>query len=75
VTGTLPVVSGEDTIRALARAGFVPVSTRGSHQKLRHPDGRTVIVPLHRGCGAGPLASILIQAHMAAEEFRVLLKS
>jgi predicted RNA binding protein YcfA (HicA-like mRNA interferase family) len=32
---------------------------QGSHAKLRHPDGRVVIVPLHRTLARGTLGSIL----------------
>jgi predicted RNA binding protein YcfA (HicA-like mRNA interferase family) len=33
-------------IRALEKAGWVHVSTRGSHHKFRHaPTGRTTVVP------------------------------
>jgi predicted RNA binding protein YcfA (HicA-like mRNA interferase family) len=49
------------------------VSTRGSHQKLRGPEGRIVIVPLHRELKRGTLASILRQAGLTAEEFQALL--
>ena len=56
------------------RAGFVHVSTRGSHCKLRHTGrGRTAIVPLHRELAIGTLASVLRQAGISAEEFRALL--
>lgn len=38
------MTSGE-IIRRLEAAGFVEVGVRGSHHKLRHEDGRMVIVP------------------------------
>jgi len=31
VTPSIPVVSGRDVVRALAKAGFSEVSQRGSH--------------------------------------------
>lgn len=34
-----------DVLQRLAAEGFVKVSQKGSHIKLRHPDGRLVIVP------------------------------
>jgi predicted RNA binding protein YcfA (HicA-like mRNA interferase family) len=73
MSGALPVVSGKETVQALQRAGFVVTSTRGSHQKLRHGDGRVVILPLHRELARGTLASILRQARLTAEEFKGLL--
>jgi predicted RNA binding protein YcfA (HicA-like mRNA interferase family) len=46
---------------------------RGSHVKLRHVDGRTVIVPMHRELAPGTLRSILRQAGFSADGFRELL--
>lgn len=71
----LPAVPGSKLVKALASVGFVHVSTKGSHAKLLHPDGRTAIVPLHGGrdIPRGTLSSILRQAGVTAEEFRTLL--
>lgn len=70
----LPRISGREAVTALERAGFVLVSTRGSHCKLRHSASRrTAIVPLHRELATGTLASILRQAGLSAAEFRELL--
>ncbi|WP_322759119.1 type II toxin-antitoxin system HicA family toxin [Frankia sp. Cr2] len=74
MTPALPRVSGPEVVRALHRAGFDEVATRGSHCKLRHKDAaRTVIVPLHRELAVGTLASILRQAGIDAEKLRTLL--
>ncbi len=54
---SLPVVSGRE------------VSQSGSHLKLRHPAGRTVIVPMHRELARGTLRSILRQADLTVEAF------
>ncbi len=59
-------------MRALERAGFAVVSQRGSHRKLRHPDGRVVIVPMHRELASGTLASILRQAGLSPSELEEL---
>jgi predicted RNA binding protein YcfA (HicA-like mRNA interferase family) len=72
---SLPIVSGEAVVRALGRNGFVMVSQRGSHAKLRAASGRTVIVPMHREIRQGTLRSILRQAALSAEQFVVLLGS
>jgi len=45
VSPRAPVVSGRETIKALAKLGFAEASQRGSHVKLRRNE-RTVIVPL-----------------------------
>ena len=70
---SLPQVSGREAVHALEAAGFEHTSTKGSHAKLRHPDGRVVIVPLHRTLARGTLASILRQAGLSAAQLRDLL--
>ena len=49
--------------------------TSGSHQVMRHPDGRTVVVPVHAGrdIAKGTLRNILAIIGMNAEEFQKLL--
>jgi predicted RNA binding protein YcfA (HicA-like mRNA interferase family) len=69
----LPVVSGDEVVAALARAGFARISQKGSHVKLRNADGRTVIVPMHRELAVGTLRSIVRQAGLTVEEFNKLL--
>lgn len=70
----LPVVSGAETIQALELIGFLKVSQRGSHVKMRHPDGRTAIVPNHYELARGTLRSILRQADLDTDEFIKLTK-
>ena len=70
---SLPVVSGHEVVRALAKVGFSEVSQRGSHLKLRSQEGRTVIVPMHRELARGTLRSILRQADLTVEAFIDLL--
>jgi predicted RNA binding protein YcfA (HicA-like mRNA interferase family) len=59
-------LGGRDVLRALGACGFVVVSTRGSHAKLRRvlPDGtrQTLTVPLHRTLAAGTLQAVFRQA-------------
>jgi predicted RNA binding protein YcfA (HicA-like mRNA interferase family) len=52
----------------------VHLSTRGSHAKYRHEDGRTVIVPMHKTLAPGTLRSILRQADWTVEELEQFLK-
>ena len=58
----------------MKRLGFVEISQKGSHKKLRHADGRTVIVPMHREVALGTLRSILRQARTTAEQLAEVLK-
>jgi predicted RNA binding protein YcfA (HicA-like mRNA interferase family) len=68
----LPVVSGAQVVRALEKADFKIVSTKGSHRKLRRGE-HTVIVPLHNEIATGTLASILRAAGISPDELRDLL--
>jgi predicted RNA binding protein YcfA (HicA-like mRNA interferase family) len=62
-------------VRALERAGFRQVRQRGSHASLRHTDGRTATVPVHKGQTLGPglLAKILRDVEMSREQLDELL--
>ncbi len=68
----LPRLSGAEVRTALQCGGFNQVSQRGSHAKLRHDDGRVVIVPMHKELATGTLASILRQAGLNADELQEL---
>ena len=68
----LPRVSGQETIRALERLGFVQIRQRGSHIVLKKqtPEGAIgCVVPLHRQLAIGTLRGILRQADVTPDEF------
>ncbi len=71
----LPSLTGKQLINALTKAGFQVTRIRGSHHFLRHPDGKTTVVPVHPGETVGPglLAKILHDCEITREEFRNLL--
>ena len=71
----LPRVTGRQTARALERAGFIVLRTKGSHHFLRHPDGRSTVVPIHSGetLGPGLLNQILKDAEIERDAFIELL--
>jgi predicted RNA binding protein YcfA (HicA-like mRNA interferase family) len=73
----LPVLRATMLIRALERAGFVVSRQRGSHVRLRHPDGRVVSVPVHAGqnVGRGLLRKILRDADLSVEQLIDLLNA
>jgi len=58
----LPALSGKHLVAILERHGFATVRLRGSHLSMRHPDGRTVTVPLNRIVPKGTLRSVMRQA-------------
>lgn len=70
-----PVVSGAKVVKALVSAGFALGRVRGSHHVMRHPDGRTVVVPVHAGqdMAKGTLRGILATVGITPDEFRKLL--
>lgn len=71
----IPALTGVRLKKALHKAGFVVVRTKGSHHFLRHPDGRCTVVPIHRGetIGRGLLAQILRDGEITEEDLPKLL--
>jgi len=67
----LPVVSGDQLIRALAKFGYVAVRQKGSHVRLRHasdPQRLPVTIPLHDEIAFGTLRRILRDAAVTVEQ-------
>jgi predicted RNA binding protein YcfA (HicA-like mRNA interferase family) len=72
----LPVVSREETIKALHKAGFRVVRQKGSHVRMEKRTDKGVVkvtVPLHPSLKKGTLRVILKQAGLSVEEFVKLL--
>lgn len=71
----LPRVRAKQLIRALERAGFQVERSRGSHFRLKHPDGRVTSVPSHAGetIGPGLLRAILRDTEISTEQLAKLL--
>ncbi len=44
----LPVISGKQLLKFLQSLGFEIVRIKGSHHRLKHPDGRVTTVPVHK---------------------------
>ena len=72
----LPVLRASELVRALEKAGFQVVRQKGSHVRMKHPDGRVVTVPVHSGqdIGRGLLRKVLRDAELTHDEFVALLK-
>ena len=47
-------ITGKSLVLALRKLGFDVKRTKGSHHFLRHPDGRTTVIPVHSGESLGP---------------------
>ena len=71
----IPRISGKELLSALHKSGFETVRTKGSHYFVRHPDGRSTVVPLHGGetIGPGLLNKILRSCEISREHLRELL--
>lgn len=58
-------------IAALEKCGFQRFKAKGSHVRLKHPDGRWTQVAVHPGpIPQGTLRKILRQAEIAREELK-----
>ncbi|HEX9636375.1 MAG TPA: type II toxin-antitoxin system HicA family toxin [Acidobacteriota bacterium] len=65
----LPILSGREVLAALKRLGFRETHRRGSHVKLSHPDGRTLVFPYHKEIDRATLRGALRDAGVELEEF------
>jgi len=63
-----PDVSGEETVKALKRLGFIFLGQKGSHAILRR-GSRGCVVPMHREINRSTLKAVLQQAGVSLEEF------
>ena len=72
---TYSAVAGKALIPALRKIGFEVLRIKGSHHFLRHPDGRTTVVPVHSGetLGPGLLSKILRDTEQTRDELEELL--
>jgi len=70
-----PRVSGKDFLAAMQKIGFEVIRIKGSHHFIRHEDGRSTVVPVHRNetLGLGLLGKILRDCGINREELRELL--
>ncbi len=72
---TLPVVSGDECVRALRAFGYtVARHNSSSHIRLQAPGRAPVTVPRHRELKPGTLRSILRQAGISVDEFVAALR-
>ncbi len=71
----LPVVSGRDVIKAIAKIGYRVHHQKGSHIHLKKemPPHSRIVVPDHKELRKGTLRGILRDAGLSVEEFVELL--
>jgi predicted RNA binding protein YcfA (HicA-like mRNA interferase family) len=70
----LPVVSGNDTMKAFERAGWEVARQRGSHVvMIKSGETASLSIPQHRTLAPGTLRSLIRIAGISVEEFINLL--
>jgi predicted RNA binding protein YcfA (HicA-like mRNA interferase family) len=71
----LPLLSGNEVCKALAKIGYRVDHQTGSHSILRNkvPPYRRLTVPNHKEIAKGTLRAIIRQAGLTLEEFNALL--
>ena len=71
----MPRVTGTHVVRSLRKIGFELVRQRGSHAIMKHPDGRSTVVPIHGGetIGVGLMSKIQRDVGIDREAFIDLL--
>jgi predicted RNA binding protein YcfA (HicA-like mRNA interferase family) len=71
---SLPIISGRDCIRGLARLGYREARQKGSHVRLVCEGRNPVTVPLHDTLDRGTLRSIIRTVDVTVEEFMRLMR-
>jgi len=71
----LPVVSGSELVKALAKLGYEVDEQHGSHIIVRRamPPHRRLSIPNHRELAKGTLRALIREAGMTVDEFVDLL--
>jgi len=67
----------EKSLKALENIGFEQIRREGGHLFLRHPDGRTTVVPMHptEKIGRGMINKLIKDAKITRDEWIELIKS
>jgi len=64
----IPVLSGQEMIKALEKQGFIRTRQKGSHMILKK-DNTGCVVPNHKELKNGTVLGILKQASIPLEDF------
>lgn len=69
--GKLPIVTAQQLIKFIKSKGFIETHRKGSHVSFGHPDGRTTVVPVHKGedLGRGITSKILNDTDLTADDY------
>ncbi|MFQ5963794.1 MAG: type II toxin-antitoxin system HicA family toxin [Candidatus Scalinduaceae bacterium] len=65
----LPLLSGRQVLSTLKRLGFIELHRRGSHIKMKHPNGKKIVFPYHDEIDRYTLKGALKDAEVDIDEF------
>ena len=70
----LSPIPARELCRKLSKLGFELIRQKGNHAFWRHKDGRTVVVPVHKGknIGKGLFRTILSEIEVSFKDFEKL---
>ncbi|WP_239333813.1 type II toxin-antitoxin system HicA family toxin [Frankia sp. CiP3] len=71
----VPALRGAQVVKALEKAGFTVARIHGSHNIMKHEDGRRTTVPVHGGrdIRPGTLRAVLRDAGLTVDDLHGLL--
>ncbi|MBC8511688.1 MAG: type II toxin-antitoxin system HicA family toxin [Dehalococcoidia bacterium] len=69
----LPVISGDDFVKAMGKIGYIWDHTEGSHMILLHLSKGRLSVARHGELGRGLLRALIKDAGLTRDEFLKLL--
>jgi predicted RNA binding protein YcfA (HicA-like mRNA interferase family) len=69
----LPVISGDDFVKAIRKSGYQLDHTEGSHMILLYPGKGRLSVPKHKELGRGLLRALIRDVGLTRDEFLKLL--
>jgi len=70
----LPILSGNDVVKAFKRLGYWIRGQRGSHIHMRHKNLPPITVPRHKEVDKGTLRGIIRDVGISLDDFIKLLK-
>jgi predicted RNA binding protein YcfA (HicA-like mRNA interferase family) len=71
----MPVISGDEFVKALNKIGYIWDHTEGSHMILIHLSGRRLAVPRHPELGQGLLSALMREAGLSRQGLIRLLRT
>lgn len=69
---TLKLFSGKELIKLLNKHNFEIIRVKGSHHFMKHSDGRTTVIPVHKNetISKGLLSKILRDTELKIEDLK-----